>query len=730
MDCAEEVALIHGRLDHEPSIRRLTFDVFHGRMTVEFDPAALTPERIMAMVAETGLHAEPWKEAPAAGRSTRPVVWISGIALLAGLAAEGLRDGSVVAFLAHHHEETPPPAILGLFVIAIAAGLIPVVRKGLRTLLTLRPDMNALVLVSVCCASALGEWAEAATLAFLFALAGRLEHWSIARARAEVGDLLALAPQKASVVHGDHEHRVSVERVKIGSLVRVRPGEYIPCDGIVRDGSSNVDESVITGEAAPVPRSTGDEVLAGTLNVDGTLRIETTHAASATRLARILRMIEESQQHRAPSERFIDRFARRYTPAMFALAFVVMVGPPLASAGSWADWFYRGMLVLLISCPCALVISTPVTIAAALASAARRGVLIKGGAYLEEAARIRALAIDKTGVITVGQPQVRTLQPLDGHSRRDTLQRLASLESYSRHPLARAIVEYARTQGIAPGPVARFRSLRGKGAEGTIDDAPFWVGSARLLEEQAASEAQRPLRRGANGESNTPVPGAEASPFCADSLEDLRNRICAMEDSEHTVVACGAGSEAWALVSLTDPVRSDAAAVISLLRRQGLERLVLLTGDNNMTAQAVGERVGISDVRGELLPDQKTAAIQALLREERRVAMVGDGINDGDAIAAASLGIGFGAGGADVALEPAGVIIVTPRLENLPFLFRHARRSQRVIYQNVGIALLFKAAFLALAAADMATLWMAVAADMGATLLVIFNGLRLLRVTK
>lgn len=697
MDCAEEVALLHNRFDLEPSIRKLTFDVFHGRMTVEFDPATVTPERIIGMVAETGLRAELWKETPEGSDAQgQPVVRISGIALLAALLAEGWREGSVMAILAHRHEETPPPAIVALFLLAIVAGLVPVARKGLRALLTLRPDMNALVLVSVCCASALGEWAEAATLSFLFALAGRLEHWSIARARAEVGELLALAPQKASVVHGDHEHRVSVERVAVGSLVRVRPGEYIPCDGIVREGSANVDESVITGETAAVRRSVGDEALAGTLNLDGTLKIETTHAASATRLARILRMIEESQQHRAPSERFIDRFARRYTPALFALALIVMVGPPLVFGGAWGDWFYRGMLLLLISCPCALVISTPVTIAAALASAARRGVLIKGGAYLEVAARVRALAIDKTGVLTTGQPQVRTLQPLAGHSREETLQRLASVENYSRHPLARAIVEYARTQGIAPRPVGQFRVLRGKGAQGTIDDAPFWVGGARLMEEQAASS-------------------------------DLRNRICALEDSEHTVVACGAGPEAWALVSLTDAVRPDAAAVVAQLRRQGLERLVLLTGDNRMTAQAIGERVGISDVRGELLPDQKTAAIRSLLAEVSPSAMVGDGVNDGDAIAAASLGIGFGSSGADVALEPAGVIIVTPRLESLPFLFRHARRTQRVIYENVGIALLFKAAFLALAAADLATLWMAVAADMGATLLVIFNGLRLLR---
>ena len=702
LDCVEEVALIRNRLDGEAGVSKLTFDVFNGKMDVEFDEHETSADQISAAVGKTGLGCELWAEDAQQesswdlhGRSI--LAGVSGGALLFGLLVQGLAGGSFwIAILAHEHFPTPPSAIAA-FVLAILSGSYFFVPKALGSLRILRPDMNALVLISIIGACVLGEWAEGATLAFLFAIAGRLENWSMSRARNAVRSLIEVAPQEASVVHGDHEHRMAADRVEPGATVRVRPGEHVPCDGKVTGGSSGVNEAMLTGEPVPIWKSAGDEVFAGTLNGDGVLEIETTKAASDSRLARIVRMIQESQHHRAASEQFVDRFARYYTPAMFGVAALTIVIPPLFLAGEWSHWFYQGMLILLISCPCALVISTPVTIVAAVAAAARRGVLIKGGAYLEEAARLRVLAFDKTGVLTEGEPKVERIRALAGRSVEETLERLASLEHYSEHPLARAIVSYAAEQGVSPRPVERFLSLQGKGAEADFGGESFWVGNSRMMSERVTES------------------------------DELREALAESKGSARTVVVCGQGSEAWALVELSDPIRPEAREMVSAVRALGVERLVMLTGDNSLTAHAVAEAVGLENVRAELLPEDKTAEVERLLETYGRVGMVGDGVNDAQAIATASVGIGVGAQGTDIALETAHVVLMSSRLENLPFLIRHARRASRVIKENVAIALVFKAVFLALALMGIATLWMAVAADMGATLIVIFNGLRLLR---
>ncbi len=701
LDCAEEVKLIRRRLDNEPGVARLSFDVLNGRMTADFDPAVISADHIATAVSGIGLECRLWhdrpSEAPWWSRYSREAATaVSGIALAAGLIYQGFKTGEVFAMIAHDHAGHLLPFALAMFSIAIAAGAWFVVPKGLRALSALRPDMNALVLISIVGACTLGEWAEGATLAFLFALAGRIESWSMERARREVGGLIAIAPQQASVVHGGHEHKVGVERVAVGDVVRVRPGESIPCDGEVVQGTSGVNESMLTGEAVPNWKGVGDLVYAGSFNGDGTLDIRTEKEIADTRLARIVRMIEESQHRRAPSERFVDRFARYYTPAMFLAAGLVSVVPPLAVGGAWDYWFYQGMLMLLISCPCALVISTPVSIAAAVASAARKGILIKGGAHLEEASRLRAIAFDKTGVLTEGEPEVTKIQAYGDRSEEEVLQMLAGLELYSEHPLARAIVEYARRRGVSPGQAAGFQAMQGKGASAQVDGQEFWVGNVRMLEERS------------------------------DDAATLAQRLAEFDDGRSTVVVCGAGRETWALVGLSDPVRQEAVAALAELRELGIESLVMLTGDNRSTAAAVAEQVGVDATEAELLPEDKTAALQRLLSEYKHVAMVGDGVNDAQALARASLGIGLGRRGSDIALETADVIFMTPRLDLLPALMRHSRRALAVIKQNVAIALLFKAAFVIAAVYGFATLWMAVVADMGATLLVVFNGLRML----
>jgi Cd2+/Zn2+-exporting ATPase len=620
--------------------------------------------------------------------------------MLAAMIWQGVTTGNLLmSLLAHEHagHHTPPAPVRVLCLMAIAAGAYFVLPKALHSFRRLQPDMNALVTISLVGAIYLGEWIEGATLSFLFALAALLETFSLARARNAVEGLMRVTPGEAAVIHGDHEHRVPVSQIKVGALVRVRPGERIPCDGEVSAGASDVNQAMITGESAPVYRSTGDPVYAGTLNGDGTLDIRTIRPAADSLLARIIRMVEGVQHRRAPSEQFVEKFARYYTPIMILIAAGVSVIPPLAGLGDWSDWSYHGMVVLLIACPCALVISTPVSIVAALASAARQGVLVKGGAYLEETARLKAIAFDKTGVLTEGEPEVRSLLPLNGFTEREVLIRLAALEHHSEHPLARAVLRYAAKQGIRPPDVSRFQALQGRGAEGDVMGERFWAGSLRLLSEKGLD---------------------------ADGVGDLLRQL---QLSEGTVVACGTIRQVWALVVLTDPVRHEAREAVRAVHQEGIERVVMLTGDNALTARRVGEAVGVDEVRAELLPEDKARTVEQLRTEHGKVAMVGDGINDAQAMASATVGVALATTGLDVVIETADIVLMSGGLGKLPFLLRHARRTVRVIHQNVAIALAMKGAFMLLALIGSATLWMAVAADMGATLLVTFNGLRLLR---
>jgi Zn2+/Cd2+-exporting ATPase len=705
LDCADEVAILRRQLDGRPGVRKLVFDVVHAKMTVEFDPKLTDAEQLQAAAGETGMRCHRWSERLEKSfwerHSRSALAWLSGICLVAATLTYGLLTGDFfTAFFAHDHAHDSHRAIVPVIVLSllgILSGAWYVLPKAWYSLRTLRPDMNLLVAISLVGAVYLGEWLEGATLSFLFAVAALLESYSVSKARNAVAGLMKFAPGEASVVHGDHEHKTPVNQLKVGTVVRVRPGERIPCDGDVTAGASDVDQALITGESIPVAKAPGEHVYAGTINGDGVLEVRVTSPATDTTLARIVRMVENCQQRRAPSERFVEKFARYYTPAMILLATAVVVLPPMLGGGDWSYWFYQGMVILLISCPCALVISTPVSIVAALASAAKHGVLLKGGAFLEEAARLRAVAFDKTGVLTEGQPEVRELVPLNGWDRDAILKRLAALEYHSEHPLARAVVRYARANQVDTGGVSNFQVLQGRGAEAEIDGERFWAGNVRLLREKNLAS------------------------------EEVNAAVDRMGRDEGSVVVCGSDTAALALVKLSDPVREETREVVRRLRAAGVERTVMLTGDNAATAAAVAADVEVDEVRAELLPSDKADAVAELRRRYGHVAMVGDGVNDAQAMASSTLGIALGGSGVDVVMETSDVVLVSGGLKKLPFLLRHARRTLAIIKQNIAIAIALKAAFLVLAFFGLATLWMAIAADMGATLLVTFNGLRLLR---
>lgn len=714
MDCAEEVSLLRRSLSQVAGIRELHFDVFQARMQVDYDPGMVDEKRIAQAVAATGMRAMPWAEEGVAedsewDRHRRTLTWISGFTLLAGMLWQGLESGRLVeTLLAHqhshdgggHHHHAVPAGVMVLYAAAIIAGAIHALPKAWASLRAVRPDMNLLVVLSLLGASFLGEWTEAATLSFLFSLAVWLESWSMTRARDAIARLMQVAPPVAQVVHGEgegeHEHQTPVDRVAPGARIRVKPGDRIPCDGEVMRGESMVDQALITGESVAVAKGPGDEVFAGTINESGMLEIRVTRAAADTTLARMVRMVEESQARRAPSERFVEKFTRYYTPAVFLLAFSVMVLPPLFAGGAWAAWFYQGMVVLLISCPCALVISTPVSVVAALTSAARHGVLVKGGAFLEEAARVRAIAFDKTGILTGGRPEVREMVEVNGKPGREVLARLMGLEQASEHPVAKAILRYGAEQGLSGGAMETFRVLSGRGAEASTAEGVFWAGGMRMVTERTRSH------------------------------ETIEAHARRMGSAGETVVVCGLDEEPWAVLSLGDPVRGEAAEVIAELKSIGVEHMVMLTGDHEETARAVASQTGVADVRAGLLPEEKARAVAELLRQHGHVAMVGDGVNDALALSRASLGITLGRQGTDIARESADVVFMANDLSRLPFLLRHSRRTLNVIKQNIGLALALKAGFLVAAMAGVATLWMAVLADMGATFLVTFNGLRLL----
>ncbi|MGD9722650.1 MAG: heavy metal translocating P-type ATPase [Pirellulales bacterium] len=702
MDCAEEIAALQAELARLPGIDDAAFDLLNSKMTVAFSETSVTSDQLIAAVARTGMRAEPWSDQPTA----KPTGWqrwnrtvltaASGLFLAGGLvthiAAAGWR-----AAIGGDEGATMPFVTRAFYIAAVIAGAWYVGPKGWRALLRMRPDMNLLMTVAVAGALAIDEFFEAATVAFLFAISLALESWSVGRARRAIAALMSLSPDRARLLRPDGaETLVDVAEVPVGATLVVRPGDKFPLDGKITKGETTVNQAPITGESLPVPKAPGDAIFAGTINQDGAVEFVTTRPASDTTLARIIRMVGDAQSKRSPSEQWVEQFARYYTPAVMGLAIAVMTLPPLFFDGAWARWFYEGLVLLVIACPCALVISTPVSIVAALTASARRGVLVKGGPYMEAPARLKAVAFDKTGTLTEGHPQVRRVVPLSGHTSDEVLEIAAAVERRSEHALARAIVRAADDRGIRPAAAEDFQAIKGKGATAKVAGRSVWLGSHRLLEERGQETPQ------------------------------MHEQLESMERDGASVIVVGEDHHVCALIAVADRIRPQSKTAIDEMRSAGIQHIVMLTGDNRGTAEAIGREAGVDEIRAELLPEDKVSALEELVTRYGHVAMIGDGVNDAPAMARATLGIAMGAAGTDAALETADIALMGDDLLAVPWLIRHSRHTLRIIRQNILASLAVKAVFVVLTLSGLGSLWAAIAADTGMSLLVVFNALRLL----
>lgn len=687
MDCADCAQTIERAVSRLDGVTNVAVSFPASTMRVEFQPGAVALDRITATVGRLGYHVD-------GGTAPKGIgAWLTRER--STYAAAGLLAAALIVDLATSVTAVP------LYAAAILVGGLPLARSGVRALVaTRRPDINLLMAIAVVGAAAIDAWLEAALVVVLFSVGELLEGRAVERARRELESLVSLAPETARVRHRQgsgplallEEVEIPVAEVVPGDLVVVRPGERIPVDAVVREGASAVDQAPITGESTPVDKAAGDGVFAGTLNGQSLLVLETSTAPGDTTLARIGRLVAEAQGRKSPSERWVDSFARWYTPAVIGLAAIVATVPPLFGT-AFSTSFYSALALLILACPCALVISTPVAIVSALGRASAAGVLVKGGAHLEQAAVIRAVAFDKTGTLTLGQPRLETIEPLDGLVGESELLRLAaSLESGSEHPLARAIVREASSRALRVGAVEGFEALTGLGARGSVEGISLAIGDPRLVD-------------------------GELSVHTLERLDSLRKQ------GQTAVVVLREGRPLGVL-GIADTLRPEAAEAVAALRRLDVDPIVLLTGDNGATAAAIAARVGIEDVRAGLLPQDKAAAVGDL---PAPLAMVGDGVNDAPALAAASLGVALGSAGSDTAIEVADVAIMGDDPRKLAGLIGLARWTKSVVRQNIAFSLGTKLLAAGILAAGALPLWGAVVADVGASLIVVGNGLRLVR---
>ncbi len=670
-----------------PGVTRAELNFGAAKLTVEGD---VPREAIAAAGKAHNIQVRAEREAPPPPQPfwlANAAVVPTGLALLFTIAAE------VAEWIASEAVSIP------LFALAILVGGSSTFKKGLRNLARFQFDMNVLMTIAVTGAALIGEWGEGAVVAVLFGVSEVLESYTMDRARQSLRTLMEIAPKSARVIRMGREEEVPVEEIRIGETLVVRPGEKLAMDGVVITGRSAINQANITGESLPVEKGPNDEVFAGTINGHGGLEIRVTRLVEDTTLAKLIHLVEEAQAQRAPTQTFVERFAAWYTPLIMLLAALVILVPPLLFGADWSHWIYEGLALLVVGCPCALVVSTPVSIVSAIANAARNGVLIKGGAHLERAGSVRVVAFDKTGTLTRGQPEVTGVEPLHPHLTAGEVLRLtAAVEMRSEHPLARAIIRAVPGGEVLP-KAEGFEAIVGRGARATIDGRVYLVGSPALFAQDL---------------------GLDLAP-----AEDL---VAQWQSLGRTVMLLGTEKELLGAVAVADTPRETTAQALAQLKQAGVSQTVMLTGDNQATARAIGAMVGVDQVRAELLPHEKVAVVKELAVRHGAVAMVGDGVNDAPALAAATVGIAMGGAGTDVALETADIALMADDLTKLPFTLRLSRATMAVIKQNIGLALGLKLLAVLAVFPGWLTLWLAILADMGATVLVTLNGMRLLRI--
>ncbi len=687
MCCADEQVIIEKKLRSLAGIEEYKFNLVARKLHVTH---SLKPNTVVTALHEVGFTAKIFSLQPDLPQSffkkhrAAIATIIAAAAAVSGICLSALGIGQIF--------------FIPLYTIAIVIGGWKVALKGWKAASTFSLDMNVLMSIAVLGAIAIGKWEEGAAVIVLFAVAGLLEEMSVRRTRKAIASLMELAPAMATVRRNFVEITVPVEEVQAGDVVIVRPGEKISVDGVVAKGRSFVNQSAITGESRSVEKTVGVVVYAGTMNERGSLEIEATSIGKDTTLAHIVHLVEEAQAQRSPSQEFVDRFAKMYTPVVLAIAILIVLVPPLLFAQPFGLWFYRGLVLLVIACPCALVISTPVTIISGLTAAARQGILIKGGRYLEEASKLRAILFDKTGTLTYGQPSVTDIVQLNSIPSGEILRIAALGELKSEHSIARAIIAKAEEEKLdLTANVDHFDSIAGRGIIIQVDDHQYTIGNHQFVEERG---------------------------LCSAAVESRLN-VLEMEGKTATIVC--SPDKVLGIIGVADSVRSESRAVIQHLRHSGVEKIVMISGDGNGAVRSTASELGIDDYFGELLPADKVALVNKMKSKHSSVAMVGDGVNDAPALAASSLGIAMGISGTDVALETADVVLMKDDLSKIFSLISIGKRTMSVLRQNITLALIMKCAFLLLAIFGVATLWMAVIADDGVTLLVVLNSLRLLR---
>lgn len=691
LDCADCAAKLEKKIALIDGVKSVNLNFGASKMTVEHN---ISLDNIIKAVDDAGYRAVPEGSAVSAADNLQQPYWIKNKRLiLTVFSGIFVSAGFVLALL-----KAPNSVIIPLYVLGMLSGGFYVARSGLLALGTFSLDMNFLMTVAAIGAVAIGEWSEGATVVFLFALGNTLQAYTMEKTRKSIRSLMDLSPKEALVKRNGREINLPVEDIKINDIIIVRPGERIAMDGRVTSGTSAVNQAPITGESVPVAKKPGAEIFAGTINGRGSLEVEVTRLVADNTLAKIIHLVEEAQAQKAPSQQFVDVFAKYYTPAVIITAVAITIMPVLFFGQPFIPWFKKALILLVISCPCALVISTPVAIVTSIGNAAKNGVLIKGGAHLEKAGALQAIAFDKTGTLTSGRPEVTDVIPLNGLSREEFLRIAAAVEVRSEHPLADAVLRYAAQQGISYKPGTDFTAVTGKGAKATVDGKHYFIGNTRMMEES----------------------GFDLKPAAA--------IITNLQTQGKTAVVLAGGEEITGILAITDMVRENSQAAISSLRKAGIKKIIMLTGDTSQTARVIADKLNIDEYEAELMPENKLNIVKKLLAKYGKVAMVGDGVNDAPALAASTVGIAMGGAGTDTALETADIILMGDDISKLPYTMELSRRALNIIKENILFSLVLKGAFIVLTFLGLANLWMAVFADTGAALLVIANGLRLMKV--